>query len=74
MVKKRFMILCSLFGASVCAQSNTGELRLQVSDPANLGVRATVELICETNQFHEGYSTDESGKLIAKRLPFGVSY
>jgi hypothetical protein len=61
-----------LFGVSIYAQSNTGELRLQVSDPANLGVHAMVELVCEANQFRELYSTDESGKLTAKRLPYGV--
>jgi hypothetical protein len=69
---KKFLTMFLLFGVSLYAQSNTGELRLQVSDPANLGVRAAVELICEANQFHESYSTDESGRLTAKRLPFGV--
>ncbi len=67
--------LCTVFflvALSAYGQSNTGELRLQVSDPAKLGVRATVVLICEANQFRETYSTDESGRLTAKRLRFGL--
>ncbi|HMD43914.1 MAG TPA: TonB-dependent receptor [Candidatus Acidoferrum sp.] len=69
---KRFLPLLLLSGVSIYAQSNMGELRLKISDPANLGVRAVVVLICEANQFHESYSTDAAGKLTAKRLPFGL--
>lgn len=69
---KRFCIIFLLAALSAYAQSNTGELRLQVSDPAKLGVRATVLLICQANQFQETYSTDEVGRLVAKRLPFGL--
>jgi hypothetical protein len=69
---KRLFALFLLCGGSIYAQSNTGELRLKITDPANLGVRAAVVLTCEAKQFRENYSTDEAGKLIAKRLPFGV--
>lgn len=54
------------------AQSGTGELRLLVVDPSDIGVRATVELTCEANQFQQTYVTDDSGNVSAKRLPFGV--
>ncbi|HUI44273.1 MAG TPA: TonB-dependent receptor [Terriglobia bacterium] len=52
--------------------SNAGELRLKVTDPAGLGVASAVELVSEANQFRETYTTDGEGKLDAERLPFGV--
>ena len=54
------------------AQSNTGELRLQVIDPSGLGVKSSVKLASEVNQFSNSYSTDTGGNLNAKLLPFGV--
>ncbi len=64
-----FFLICSspLFG-----QSNTGELRLRVTDPSGLGVKSSVELACEANQFQQSFETDDSGNLVAKRLAFGV--
>jgi hypothetical protein len=67
------MVLAALFAASsLCAQSNTGELRLKVSDPAGLGVESSVELVSEANQFNKTYSTNSGGNLEVKFLPFGV--
>ena len=61
------------FGAApLCGQSNMGELRLKVTDPAGLGVESSVELVSEANQFRRTLATDEAGNLVAKRLPFGV--
>ena len=54
------------------AQSNAGELRLKVTDPHGLGVRSTVELASEANQYNNTFVTDDNGVLIAKRLPFGL--
>ena len=54
------------------AQSNAGELRLKVTDPHGLGVKGTVELVSEVNEYHNTLVTDENGTLIAKRLPFGM--
>jgi hypothetical protein len=56
----------------VFGQSNTGELRLRVTDPDGLAVRSTIELVSESNQFRHTFTTDESGNLVAKRLPFGL--
>jgi hypothetical protein len=53
-------------------QSNTGELRLKVTDPHGLGVKAAVELICEVNEYQNTFLTDDAGLMVAKRLPFGV--
>jgi hypothetical protein len=69
---KRFVLLFLVSALPVFGQSNTGELRLSVTDPSGLGVRSSVELVCEANQFQGSYETDDSGNLVAKRLAFGV--
>jgi len=58
--------------SAVRAQSNVGELRLKVIDPSALGVKSSIELACDANQFHQTYSTDSSGAATAKRLAFGL--
>jgi hypothetical protein len=69
---KRFLLLFLVTVLPVLGQSNTGELRLSVTDPSGLGVKSSVELVCEANQFQGSYETDDSGNLVAKRLAFGV--
>jgi hypothetical protein len=69
MRKLLVILLCSV---SLFAQSKTGELRLRVIDPAGLGVKSSVELGSEANQFRESFTTDDSGWLDARRLPFGI--
>jgi outer membrane cobalamin receptor len=69
---KRFVILFLVFAASTLGQSNTGELRIQVTDPSGLGIRASISLVSQANQFRETYSSNEAGYLIIKRLSFGV--
>ena len=62
-----------LFCASlVFAQSETGELRLTVLDPSGLALPSPVELVSNSNQYHGSFVTDQEGKLVAKRLPFGL--
>lgn len=53
-------------------QSNTGELRLKVTDPAGFAVKSSVELVSEVNQFRQTFATDDTGALVAKQLPFGM--
>ncbi len=62
------LFLCAI---PVFAQSNTGELRLKITDSSDLGVKSTVELVSESNQIDQTFETDDSGYAIAKRLPFG---
>ena len=69
---KRFLFLYLFCALAVFAQSNTGELRLSVKDPAGLAVKGTVELISDANGFHQNYETDGSGNLFAKHLAFGI--
>ncbi|MBZ5680864.1 MAG: TonB-dependent receptor [Acidobacteriia bacterium] len=53
-------------------QSNSGELRLKVTDPAGLSLKATVELSSDSTQFRRVYQTDDAGILAARNLPFGL--
>ena len=65
--------LILLLGAlPLFAQSNSGELRLRVTDPAGLGVKSSVQLVSEVNQIRKTWVTDEAGNLVAKLLPFGM--
>src|SRR5271157_3229626 len=62
-----FLLVAPLF-----AQSNTGELRLKVTDPAGLGLKSSVELVSEANHYRQAFLTDDAGDLVVKRLPFGM--
>jgi hypothetical protein len=61
-----------IFATSLFGQSNTGELRLKITDPEGLGVKSSVELLSQANQFRETLITDEAGHLVVERLPFGM--
>ena len=60
------LLALPLFG-----QSNTGELRLKISDPRGLGVKASVTLSSDAAQLHRILVTDDAGFLAARNLPFG---
>jgi hypothetical protein len=53
-------------------QSNRGELRLKVTDPSGLGLKATVEIVSEANQYRNTLATTDQGSLDLHRLPFGL--
>ncbi len=61
-----------LWAVPLFAQSNSGELRLKVTDQAGLGVKSSVQLVSEANQVRKALLTDDAGNLVAKLLPFGV--
>src|ERR1700736_4289296 len=69
---KRYLALFFLCPATLLAQSNTGELRLKVTDPSGDAVKSSIELVSEANQFRKTLVTDDSGTVAAKRLPFGL--
>ena len=46
---RRIAVLVFLCALPLYCQSNRGELRLKVTDPSGLGVKATVVIICEAN-------------------------
>src|SRR6202007_2192469 len=53
-------------------QANRGELRLRIIDPAGLGVRTSVRIVSEANEYRNTLNTDDEGNLIAQRLPYGI--
>jgi len=61
-----------LWAWPLAAQTNTGELRLKVVDPAGLGVKTAIRISSEANQYHHVLATDEQGGAVAQRLPYGL--
>src|SRR5580704_4603739 len=62
-----FLCVLPLFG-----QSRSGELHVTVTDPSGLGVKSTMELVSDANQYRGTFTTDDTGNLAVKRLPYGV--
>jgi hypothetical protein len=53
-------------------QANTGELRLLVTDPSGSPVQASVKLASQVNEYSRTFEADADGRVVAKRLPFGL--
>jgi hypothetical protein len=75
-MKPGFLRACvlALFGGALplFCQSTSGELRLKVTDPAGLGVKTSVQIVSEANQYHNTLTTTDEGSLDLQRLPFGI--
>ncbi len=65
------LLALPLLAFPVKAQSNAGELRLKINGPDGFPLKASVELSNDALQFHRSFSTDDSGQLVARNLPFG---
>src|SRR5579862_7860449 len=59
-------------GCPLRAQESDAQLRLSVTDPSGLGVRAAVELTSDANHFSRITGTNDTGQLLIRRLPYGV--
>jgi hypothetical protein len=70
--KKLPIIALLLWALPMFGQSYTGELRLTITDPSGAGVKSTVEIISDANQYRSTLTTDDQGNLDAKRLPYGI--
>lgn len=68
----RFHIGVLLLALPLFAQSNAGELRLKVTGPDGLSLKATAELSSNALQFDRSLLTDEAGQLDVRNLSFGV--
>jgi TonB-dependent Receptor Plug Domain len=69
----RKAVIFFLFGSSfLFGQSNSGELRVTVTDPSGLGLKSTVEVASGANQYRNTFTTDDHGYLDVKRLPYGI--
>ena len=69
---KRYPLLLFLGAVPALCQSNTGELRLTVTDPSGHAVQTQVQLLSEANQYRYTFTPNDQGSVDAKRLPFGV--
>ncbi len=69
---KKCIVLFLLIAGSAFGQSNYGELRLSVTDPSGLGVKGTVQIVSEANQYRRSFITDDRGALTVQRLSYGV--
>lgn len=62
----------TLFAQALFAQTNVGELRLKVTDPSGAGVKTTVQIASEANQYQRTFTTNDHGALTVERLPYGI--
>ena len=69
---KRFAALIFFCALPLFCQSNSGELRLKVTDPSGLGVKTSVHIISEANQYRNTLATSDQGHLDVQRLPYGI--
>lgn len=69
---KRFAALFFICAVPLFCQSNGGELRLKVTDPSGLGVKTTVQIISQANQYRNTLATTDQGTLDVQRLPYGI--
>ncbi|HEV2194601.1 MAG TPA: TonB-dependent receptor [Candidatus Acidoferrum sp.] len=69
---KRLVLLFFCCVPPLLSQSNTGELHLKVTDPSGAGVKATVQIVSEANQYRRTLTTDDRGALALQRLPYGM--
>ncbi len=69
---KRFAALFFFCALPLFCQSNSGELRLKVTDPSGLGVKTTVQIVSEANQYRNTLATSDQGNLNVQRLPYGI--
>jgi hypothetical protein len=69
---KRLTALLLFCALPLLSQSNSGELRLKVTDPSGHGVKTSVHIQSEANQYRITLQTGEQGNLDVQRLPYGV--
>ena len=65
-------VILLLWALPLCAQSNSGELRLKVTDPAGLAVKTVVQITSEANQYRNTLATSDQGSLDIHGLPYGI--
>ena len=68
---KKLSLLLMFCGLPLFSQTNSGELRIKVTDPSGFGVKATVQIVCEANQYRNLLETNEQGDLNVRWLPYG---
>ncbi|HEV3037344.1 MAG TPA: TonB-dependent receptor [Candidatus Angelobacter sp.] len=66
----RWLVLAVSLSAAF-AQDRTGELRLNITDPAGATVQAHCEIVSQANHFLLAFETNTQGQYTVKELPFG---
>ncbi len=69
---KSFSLILLAAAWPMLAQVNTGELRLTVTDPAGLGLKASVTVSSAASQYHNTFTTTDAGEVRIKTLPYGI--
>ncbi len=60
-----------LLALPLFAQSHSGELRIKVTDPSGLGLKASITLLSDALQIRRTLDTDDNGAVAIRNLPFG---
>jgi hypothetical protein len=68
----RFAAIFFFCAVPLFCQSNSGELRLRVTDPDGLGVKTMVQIVSRANQYRNTLATSDLGNLDVQRLPYGI--
>ncbi len=68
----RKLILPLFVSLRLFGQPDTGELRLTVKDSSGLPVESQAEISSEANQYRRVFDSDGDGRIVAKRLPYGL--
>lgn len=69
---KLLSLLAMAAAWSLLAQVNTGELRIVVTDPAGAASHVAVTVSSEGTHYHNTLTTNSSGAIDCKGLPFGI--
>ena len=69
---KRLLALVFICALPLFSQSNSGELRLKVTDPTGLAVKTSVQIVSQANQYRNTLTTSDQGMLDVQHLPFGI--
>lgn len=65
------LLFLSMAGVAL-AQENRGEIRVKVTDASGLGIKASVVVSSEGNQYRNRLMTDEEGGIDLKNLAYGI--
>jgi len=68
----RFAAIFFFCAVPLFCQSNSGELRLRVTDPDGLGLKTMVQIVSRANQYRNTLATSDLGNLDVQRLPYGI--
>jgi hypothetical protein len=71
-MKQAPILAVLLWALPIASQSTSGELRLTVTDPAGLGLKCTVGVVSQGNEYRGTFTTDDGGVLDVRRLAYGI--